>query len=84
METKNELKSLDSLRSAIFSLQSGFDDFRSKQDAFCMCYEREAVPIEKQILEQDDKSGCALDNVIYCGYTDLGQSEAEALVILYL
>ena len=46
VETENEAKSLDSLRSSIISLQSLFDDFRSKQDAFCMSYEREAVTIE--------------------------------------
>ena len=84
METENEAKSLDSLRSSIISLQSLFDDFRSKQDAFCMSYEREAVTIEKQILEQDGISGSAHDNVIYCGYTKLGQSDDAALVILYV
>ena len=57
VETENGLKSLDSLRFAISSLQSGFDDFRSKQDAFCMGYEREDANIEKQILEEDNKVG---------------------------
>ena len=81
-ETEHETKLLDSFRSAIYHIQTGLIEFRSKQDSICKEYEREAFSIEKQISEEDAVHGCRHDEAPYFHDSGLGQSATYAEVIL--
>lgn len=51
-QTQHETKLLDSMRLALSYMRTGFAVFVKKQDLVCREYEREAVVIERQIMEQ--------------------------------
>ena len=80
-QTQDEKQYIDSFRLSVLAMKEEFVGFRSKQDAACREYEREAATIAKQIVEESvdhesshnklysiiEQSG-GLAEVFYCCY----------------
>ena len=80
-QSQDEKQYIDSFRLSVLAMKEEFAGFRSKQDAACREYEREAATIAKQIVEESvdhesshnklysiiEQSG-GLAEVFYCCY----------------